>query len=471
MIRPNSRSFNNGNPLSHARVVFSLLVLGWPGLLPAGEIAGLPSNTPPIFEKPIEFSFSNDLLGRGGSVDDFRTQQFIISGTVGERWELTLDHSILTQVDADEPGRVDQLSATLGYRVINNVTDTVVTRLTMGLGLRGYGDFGGERMQNGAHQLVRNSVEIVPYVDVERTDGVAWVDAQHFAWLKGTKDPADWRWGYWLRGSALWASDGQVDAAAGAYAVAGKGSVDFWAGLRQDWRSGYEDPVLAETALAEEDLAAVLGFRWGPVVFETVQQFDNRASYGQVRLLARGFGEHRNDSRQSPLTFGVEFLVPDVHLNLRGRWRAAWLNRSAGLSKSLFFVAGYGEPQHDDDPMIYRRSVQVAAGVEWEKHLDAADGWASVYGSAGLGWRQERIFGDDARAGQRSDTVSRGIVTGGVGVRFNGSELIRDYNFRIQLGLTAWIPFNDARLDMEGESFRVQQPAIAVVLGLTLGRF
>jgi hypothetical protein len=44
-------------------------------------------------------------------------------------------------------------------------------------------------------------------------------------------------------------------------------------------------------------------------------------------------------------------------------------------------------------------------------------------------------------------------------------------NFRIQLGLSTWIPFSDASLDMGGETFRVQRPTLAVTLGLTLSRF
>jgi hypothetical protein len=260
-----------------------LVASALPASAVAGEIAGLPANTPPTIERPLEFSFSNDLLGRGGSVDDFRTQQFIIGGTIDDRWEVALDHSILTLVDADEPGRTDQLSASLGLRVIDTASS----------------DFGGERIQNGSHQLVRSSVEVVPYTDLSRTDATAWLDVQRYSLFKGSIDSQDWRYGYWLRGSALWASDGQLDAAAGIYGIAGKGSFDFWLGLRHDWRSGYEAPVLVETAFAEEDLAAVFGVRWGSIVFETVQQFDNKASYGQIRLVAAGFGVERINSPQS----------------------------------------------------------------------------------------------------------------------------------------------------------------------------
>jgi|GEM_PF-1999038 len=475
MIGPNPESFNNGFDVIRAtsHLVASVLVaLTLATHAIAGEIAGLPANTPPTIDRPLEFGFSNDLLGRGGSVDDFRTQQFIISAEIGERWGLTVDHSILTLVDADDPGRTDQLSATLGFRLIDEANRTTVHRLTTGFGIRSYGDFGGERIQNGSHQLVSSSVEVVPYTDLSRSDATVWLDAQRYSLFKGSIDSQDWRYGYWLRGSALWASDGQLDAAAGIYGIAGKGSVDFWLGLRHDWRSGYEAPVLVETAFAEEDLAAVIGLRWGPIVFETVQQFDNKASYGQIRLIAAGFGEERNQSQQSRFALDSGITVPDVLLNITGRWRSNWLNRGTSTwQRSLFVTSGYGEPQHDDDPMIYRRTIQVGAGVEWERQLAGRDGWASVYGSVGAGWREERIFGDDERSGEQSDAVSRGAVLGRIGMRFDSGELFSGLNYRIQLGLAGWVPFSDAVVQMSGEEFRVQQPTLAITLGLTFGRF
>lgn len=452
-------------------VVFVLAALAAPTAGVGGEIAGLPANTPPFIERPLEFAFSNDLLGRGGSIDDFRTQQFIITAELSERWEFTIDHSILTLVDADEPGRTDQLSASFGYRLFDSAGDASTNRLSAGIGVRSFGDFGGERMQNGSHQLVRSSVEVVQYTDLDRTDATVWADAQRFALIKGDIESDEWRFGYWLRGSALWASDGQLDAALGAYGTAGKGKVDLWFGVRHDWRSGYEEPVLIETAIAEEDLAAVIGLRWGPIVFETVQQFDNDGSYGQVRLVAAGFGEERRDAAQSRFALEAGITIPDVLLNVTGRWHADWLNRgSSGWRRALFVTMGYGEPQHDDDPMIYRRTVQAGAGIEWERAL-SDDGWASIYTSVGTGWRQERIFGDDERVGEESDKTSGAALLASLGWRFNSGELFADLHYRIQLGLSAWIPFSDAQLDMSGESFRVQEPSWAVTLGLTLGRF
>ena len=138
MISRNRPRFNIERSVFRTKATLAML-LGIALSLPAaaGEIAGLPANSPPIMERPLEFSFSNDFLGRGGSVDDFRTQQFIISGTIRDRWEITVDHSILTLIDVDEPVRTDQLSATLGDRVINSASDTTVNRLTASHARRG----------------------------------------------------------------------------------------------------------------------------------------------------------------------------------------------------------------------------------------------------------------------------------------------------------------------------------------------
>ncbi len=121
--------------------------------------------------------------------------------------------------------------------------------------------------------------------------------------------------------------------------------------------------------------------------------------------------------------------------------------------------------------MIYRRTSQAGAGIEWERRLNVAGGWTSAYFLAGAGWRKERISGDDERAGEQSESVSRGVALAGAGLRFDAGELIAGYNFRIQLGLNAVIPFSDAQVDMSGENFDIQNTNVGVVLGLTLGRF
>ena len=96
---------------------------------------------PPGLEVRYQFNQSNDFLGRGGSVDDFRTQQIIIAADFAERWTAVVDHSVLTLTDPAASGRIDQFSASLGYRLLQRADENGIATVTAGLGVRGIGDF------------------------------------------------------------------------------------------------------------------------------------------------------------------------------------------------------------------------------------------------------------------------------------------------------------------------------------------
>jgi hypothetical protein len=81
------------------------------------------------------------------------------------------------------------------------------------------------------------------------------------------------------------------------------------------------------------------------------------------------------------------------------------------------------------------------------------------------------VFGDGERKGEKSDSVNAAIVLGGLGIRVHAAELFRDYRLSITLGLTTWLPIDDASVTMNGQSFRVLQSTSAIALGMTLGRY
>jgi len=424
----------------------------------------MPSSLPPTIQNSVSVAFNNDVLGRGGSFDDFRTQQLIISAQFSRRWLVTLDHSILTAKDTSSPARIDQLSGSLGYRLIGDASSGIGNTLLVGGGFRSTGEFAGERMQNGAHRLVNSAVEEIPYADVDETDATLWIDAQRFTLLPNESETG-WRYGYWLRGRSLVTSDGQWDSSAGAYVVAKRNSIDAWLGLRRDWRSGYDLEVLRETAEAEDDLSLALGVRWGPVVIQTVQQFDNEASFGQIRLISSTF-----DSSQSvgpDPRFGVEagVLLPDVQVQLAGRYHTN-IGRHSGSQwdRSVLASISYGEPQYRDDPSLYVRSQQLGLGFEVARPLPAERSGASIYGSLGAGLRRERLIGDGDRSGQKSPSEDSAVVLLSVGVRLGASTIGENWDYRLQLGLTAWLPLEDARAELDGETFKVQRSGLALAL-------
>lgn len=380
----------------------------------AGDIAGLPAALPPHIERSLGLTFSNDFLGRGGSVDDFRTQQIILTVKPAARWTLLLDHSVLTLHDTANNGRTDQLSGSLGYDLISRIESGRNRRLSVGTGFRGNGEYAGERMQNGFHQLIGSQIETLPYTGSERTDATAWFDTEYYTVMR---EPCECvmfgnrRIGSWLRMNSLVTSDAQWDSSASLFAVANRRAIDLWIGLRRDWRSGYDDPVQQEAASAEIDLAVVLGVRFGALVLETVQQLNNEASFGQLRLVSSD--EYRYSSTGPRRRIGIEmgFHLPDVHLHFAGHRRTFLLTAdSSDWRESAFVSIDYGEPQHADSNSVFVRSMQLGIGLEWERILTEQSSWLSAYGSAGAGWRYERLVGDGALTGEKSASVGRAVL-------------------------------------------------------------
>ena len=441
------------------------------GSVRAGEIPGMPSQLPPTIDSDVEISFVNDFIGRGGSVDDFRTQQLILMAKLNDRWLALVDHSILTRDSASLTGRVDQFSGSLGYRLIDDVDDQRINALMIGAGFRSAGDFAGERIQNGFHQLVGSEIDVIPYTDTSRTDITAWIDAEHYTELRSATGDGwvgKWSTGYWLRGSALATSDGQFDASAAAFVVANRNAIDIWFGLRQDWRSGYTDDVLRETADAEEDLSIVLGVRFGALVLETVQQTNNDASYGQLRLVSSGYRSIPPPQQQTRMGIDVGFILPDVQVELSGRFRTKLLGGVDSRWQSALLVDyRYGEPQKDDDPSLFVRSHQLTVGLDWERLLSGQSGWMSYYVNAAVGWRSEQLFGEGALAGETTSAADRAVLSLGTGLRFSAATLGAAWKYRIQTGLTAWLPFDDAQRLIGGEMVQIQEPAVGIHIGMT----
>jgi len=437
----------------------------------AGEIAGLRPQLPTFLQPDLDVIFINDFLGRGGSTDDFRTQQSIISARFADRWIATVDHSILTLADEPSPGRVDQLSVSLGYELTNHQTDTRSDRLVVGTGLRNVGQFAGERIQNGFHQLVGSSIEELAYTDTTASDLSVWFDTERYRMLRDSADSGlfkTWRMGYQLRASSLLTSGGQWDSAISVHAVISKPAVDIWFGVRSDWRGGYDDPVLRETASEEEDVAVVLGARIGPLVVETVQQVNNKASYGQIRLVSSASDARGIDYGRSRwgLDFGV--LLPDVQLRLSGRLPTRILTaETSRWRESLILGLGYGKPQYEDDTALYTRSRQVEASIELERPLSADNNWLSAYGSVGAGWRDEKLTGDGELQGESSAAVGRVVLTASAGLRFRVFSYRERWRFRLQFGLVGRVPAGGAEVQIADQSYRIQRSALDLMLGVS----
>ncbi|NIU72466.1 MAG: hypothetical protein GWN71_02435, partial [Gammaproteobacteria bacterium] len=61
--------------------------------------------------------------------------------------------------------------------------------------------------------------------------------------------------------------------------MAGRRWFQLWVGVQGDVRSGYDrDDVTRETAEFESGVGVVYGFRLGPLILESAQQFDGDAA-------------------------------------------------------------------------------------------------------------------------------------------------------------------------------------------------
>jgi hypothetical protein len=446
--------------------IFALIIILMIKPVKAGEIPGLPPALLPLIDRDFAINLSNDFLGRGGSVDDFRTQQIILTAKINDRWLAIVDHSILTLVDSPAPGRVDQLSGSLGYHLINNSSANSVDRLTVGGGFRSVGEFAGERMQNGFHRLIGSNVDSLSYIDTSTTDATGWFEVQRYREL-GTFD--NWTTGYWLRAGSLGTTDGQWDSTAGVFAVAKRKSIDVWLGVRHDWRSGYDaDNVQVETARAEEDTAVVIGVRFGALMLETVQQLNNDASYGQLSFVSSGFRSSKMHVDIPRIGLEFNFLVPDVHLQLVGRLRTNWFTGEDSVwQESTLLDLRYGEPQYKSDDSLFIKSQQITAGMEWERPLTENASWLSFYSSVGAGWRSEQLLRSTTMTNEKTKTVGSAVLTAAAGLRFLAATLGQRWIYRIQLGLSAWAPLDDASVQLGGEQFTLQESAISIALGMT----
>ena len=435
----------------------------------AGEIAGLRPELPAFAEADIDISFVNDFLGRGGNSDDYRTQQSIVSMALSERWLLNIDHSILTLMNGPDAGRIDQATLSLGYRLHTRQNDRENFELLVGGGLRSTGRFGGERIQNGFHRLVDSTIERLPYTSTRSTDISAWIDATRYRQVRDAGASGvfnTWQFGYQWRAASLVTSGGEWDSRLGLRAILSKASVDLWLGLQADWRSGYEDTVLRAATMSEEDAAIVLGARFGPLLIETVQQFNEDSSYGQIRLLSSPEPGTRYEPGARGL--GVSVLLPDVQMRVTAQLATTLLGKASSIWNRSFLVGlGYGEPQFGDDTTLFNRNRQIDLGLEFERPLTYG-GWSSFYAGAGAGWRQEKLTGAGDLNGQSSAAVDSFVVTASSGLRFNIHNAPGEWQVRAQFGLFAVVPTSEETVEIAGQPAVLQSPSISLNLGVSI---
>ena len=434
----------------------------------AAQISGIPPAIPPGMQRQVEIFFGNDFLGRGSDTDDFRTQQLSLVASAGERWTILIDHSILTLKNPQQgpPGRLDQLSGSLGYRFFSAQSTHVRQSFDAGVGFRQSGKTAGARIQNGFHQLIKQRIDTMPYVDTERVDGTLWASFDRDGILKND----GWEYGYWARATTLLTTDGQWDGDLRLVGVAGKNWFQGWFGLSGSWREGYDrDNVTRETARYEAGTGIVFGLRFGPLLLETEQQFNGESAYGHISLVSTGQALPRLATGTNKFSITAGLTMPDVYASLQGRWtNCNFLGCGELWRRAVVLDVRYGKPQFGSATDRFVKTTQVVGALEFERPLFNGFEWMTTFASAGLGWRTERLEGEGTLGGQQSDAVDRLGLAADAGVRLSTSARGASWNILIQLGLSGWLPSSDGTVQFAGETEHLQSPQLVVLAGVQL---
>ena len=140
--------------------------------------------------------------------------------------------------------------------------------------------------------------------------------------------------------------------------------------------------------------------------------------------------------------------------------------KSSNWRRSVTADVRFGEPQQGNEPTIYIRSVQLTAGLEWERTSNNTGPWMSWYAGAGIGWRRETPLVQMQTSSLSGSAADRVVLSVDAGMRFRAARLGRHWKYRIQTGLSAWVPTSDTLRTVDGTDIRVQEPAIGLNIGM-----
>jgi hypothetical protein len=467
-------SLFDGRARRHASVIVvclgaaAILLIAPQRVAHAGNIPGLPMPLPPARDDRLRFGIENDFLGRGGEFDDNRTDAFALDLSLGERWLVVVDHSILTHEgptpgapEPGEEGRLDEWAVSLAHR-----WDAPVGRVTVGAGLRGVGELNGAQIQNGFHRMFGSRIVDLPYLPSHRTDADAWLTLDREALCAMSRD---WKGGWWLNGAGQARTSGKLDGSLGAFGLVQHEIVQVRLGLRAEHREAADNIVQTPTADNERGVFGVLGVGVGPLDVETYQRTDGQAAYGRVILRA---GPPTEAAETEPgdryeLRSGLRF--PETALRIGAAWSPP--HTSAGARHPVVVLDFLtGQTPQDDSVERFRVERQLTGGVEWRGPTRAE--WITPLAGVGFGWRSESIEGAGALADTRSETAERAVVTGEAGADTRMSDLGGNGRLSLRLSLTGHWPLGDATVSFAGQSYRIERPdaGLAVTLVAAAGR-
>ena len=432
------------------------------------EIAGTPAPPRPGPIPDAWLGWSNDAFGGGigDNTDDYRTSSFNGGLALDERWLVAIDFSLLTAKEGTPPGRSDELTATLGWLVVEGGARGLqpMPWLALGAGVRMRGDLGGEDAQNRWHRHL--DVELVDYLDYEDggVDGVGYAIAGWTRLLPGL-----WhgdRLALDMDAAVLGTTGGLVQGEADLkLTILGRdGSIWFGGRALGTAGSSRTDPTARAVADHEDGLWLVYGAGIGGWFVDAGLNPVDRASLGRV-----GWMWGRRAGREPPLDgelsgdFGV---YEGISLGVDLRWRPRWLtDLPAGrlLRIAASYRFGRTETKWEDSEVVFR---QGTAGMELAPAT--GPGWAiEPFLRVGLGLREERVIDGGPQPRYREESAITGVLAGSAGVRILLPSRAERVRYGLGMAVDGWLPFQSEPIANATQSARYNEEAVAAGATLT----
>ncbi len=461
-----------------------LLLVGQPL---CAAVYGLPEPPTPAPTPEFWFNFSDDFLGMAVlNTDDYRTANISVGLRLGA-WRLAFDSSMLTNRDLDgnAPSRTDEMTYSLGYALIDGEREgRLRPLLTLGLGGRTYGDYGGESIQNRVHDAFGYKTVEIPYDPEEGTEGFVFYHGRLTLvppWDYQGSGPFG-KWALQAESGGL-TSTGEESQIYGALNLVSVGSDSMaWVGARYQWNGGHQ-PTRTSEIVADKESGwwLVAGLSRTPGILVT-------ASINPSRETVAGTLGLTIDTTSVPIEPGPGFRVDQAlkffpgggNLGVDLRWQPKWLAaHSLSPRDVLVFNYDFGSVEEDNDDWtdctVGFDQLVLGWGPTWDipQPLSRLTWTASAYLAGGV--RLERIREEEGTPRFQDDgihvaAVAQGEVGTRLGYRFTDRGDTWFDHLRLGVGVDGWLPYPEvtARNGDDVDHYQVPGFSLHLTFGVTV---
>lgn len=153
------------------------------------NVSGVPENMVDVTGVYLSIGSENDNFGAffADEWDDLKTFSLNVEVYPAREYGITLSYDMLTnRNDLHDQGRIDELTLTVGKEIVDygSADNLMWANLMLGIGMRIYGNIGGEAIQHFWHTLVNVKRDVrLPYDEIATIGGLAFLTGQ---WAAGS---------------------------------------------------------------------------------------------------------------------------------------------------------------------------------------------------------------------------------------------------------------------------------------------